>query len=280
MKIAGFFFSVFIFLSSVLFAQEENSYYKYLQKLYEKDSTQVFQIKTNEGLEFIGKVIALDSLNVKILTFNKVKATIPVEEIVSVNKYSKELPNGGFLSDRLFLGFTGNMVSGGTIYLTDVELFFPEVFVGITDYLMFGVGTPLIFDSELKAFYFTAKVQLFTYKSFNSAIGAKAIFGNSDFEVLPFAAGTVNLGRIALTVGALKWGVRHDGEIFPYFGGTWQLSKKLAFVTEEWVLDEDLLYSFGIRFTGSSIGVDLGLFRTVKANNPIWTPWLGASVKL
>ncbi len=275
------FLSLFLLFNSIR-AQDSSNVYKKLKTFTEENAGQTFEIKTREGSEFICRIISLDSSKVKIRTLTGIEAQIPLTNISSVKHYSLNVRNGGFLSDRLFLAPTANMITSGTLYLNDVQIFFPELFAGITDYFTVGAGIPLFFYGGIKAFYFTAKVRPISLGEFHTAMGSTILAGSGGAILLPFAVGTINLEKLSISVGTMGFYSVSDNEfnsIHFYGGGIFQLSHRFAIITEDWLLSDDGIISLGVRYTGDRVGVDLGLFRTLKGTENPLMPWLGASLK-
>ncbi len=275
----NFVFVILIFTALPGFskAQTKKNYFSTLQTITETDSLQLVIIKTEDKSEFVCRIVALDSEKVKVKTKIGLVANIPLSKIVSVKLFD-ETGKDDFLKDRLFFAFTGNMLKAKTVYLNDVEIFLPEIFVGVADYLTIGGGFPLIFYNGIHTFYFTAKVKFFDYKNFNSAFGSGLIIAD-EIIVLPFVAGTMNFSKTSVTIGTLgQNGFAND--FYFYCGGTSALSKRFSLITENWLMTNDIVYSLGIRYTGENIGVDIGFFNSVNTNTfRSLVPWLGAFIK-
>jgi hypothetical protein len=280
-KVLMLFLSLFLTFNFVR-GQDSISVYKKLKTFTKENSQQTFEIKTLDGSEFICRIISFDSSKVKIRTLNGIEAQVPLVNINSVKHYSLKVRNGGFLSDRLFFAPTGNMITAGTLYLNDIQIFFPELFAGVKDFFTVGVGIPLFFYGGIKTFYFTAKISPVSLDKFHAALGGTILAGSNAYLLLPFAVGTMNFEKVSLTFGSMGYYSDNDYEInglYFYGGGILQLSHRFAIITEDWILDADGIISLGFRYTGDKVGVDLGLFKTVKAPKGNIIPWLGASLK-
>ncbi|GEM_PF-5564257 len=273
--------SILFSLNVVLRAEDSLAVYNRLKTLAGEDTAHALVIRMGDGSELVCKIRSLDTSAVKVITLDGVEARVMLRNIVSVKRLSLSVSNGGFLGDRLFFAPTGNLISPGMVYLNDVQIFFPELFIGVTDYSMVGLGVPLLFYDGVSAFYFTAKVSLFNYNSFHSAFGGTMVIGKGGALAAPFVAGTFNLERLSVTFGTMGYlPLASDIKHWLYYGGAiFRFSRRFGVMTEEWLLTGDGIFSLGFRYFGDNVGVDLGLFRTFKAEKNNLIPWLGASVK-
>ena len=161
------------------------------------------------------------------------------------------------------------MLKQGEGYFADYYVFFPCVTYGLTDRLTFGGGMSLFPGGTEQLFYFTPKVGIVSSEFTNLAVGALIIKWPGDFDGpsvtsigILYGVGTFGSPDASITVG-LGYGYSGDNlaeRPLVMIGGEKRLSKRTAFVTENWVYPgEDPLVSGGLRFFGDKLCVDLGL---------------------
>jgi hypothetical protein len=125
---------------------------------------------------------------------------------------------------------------------------------------------------------------------FNTAVGVWA--GTAPFSD---ALGSVNTFGIAY--GVATWG-RPDGALtlgggygfaegkvarnpVVMLGGTRRLSRRVSFVTENWIFPnvDYPLVSAGLRLIGENVSWDLGMITVLGTSSTIPVPWIGAAWK-
>lgn len=257
------------------------------------DSSHVQILKTIDGATNIGRIVAIGEDEIQFETgFGTI--TIPLSRIEEI----KEVPvssirNGKYWfpnpnATRLYFAPTGRMLKQGEGYFSDYYLFFPGIAVGITDNITLGGGISLIpglgFDKQF--FYFTPKIGLKTTEKSNFAAGALIIkipdWGDDDDSPtvgILYGVGTWGTPEGSFTAGFGYGFVDSDFADKPMImlGGEKRLSRRTAFVTENWILPgvEQPLVSFGIRFFGEGLSVDLALINTIGEDTFFpGIPWL------
>jgi len=228
-----------------------------------------------DGSTIIGRIVSVGDMDIVFETAMG-RMIIPREKISEVQtvpdssfkrgKYWFPNPN----QTRLYLAPTARMLRKGEGYFTDIYLLFPGVAVGLTDNITIGGGISLIpgVDMDEQVLYFTPKLGVSATKTF--AVSATALIvrvPNDDDPVLAgvlFGTGTIGTADNSLTFG-LGYGFA-DGELADkpavLLGGELRAARRLALVTENWIFPgvDDALVSYGLRFFGESIAVDLALF--------------------
>jgi hypothetical protein len=178
---------------------------------------------------------------------------------------------------RMYITPTGRMLRSGEGYFSDSYIFFPGFAYGITDNITIGGGFSLFpglgFNEQL--LYFTPKVGVAAGGKVDLAASAmivripdpdeddSIIDEDEIFVGLLFGTGTIGTADKSFTFG-LGWGFVEDETSDPavLLGGEYRLSRRTSFVSENWVfpgVDEPLV-SYGIRFFGEQMAVDLALF--------------------
>jgi len=239
------------------------------------DSSFVQIVRTTDGSSNVGRITQIDSVNILLQTEVTV-ITIPIAKITEI----KESPLGSMVNGeywfpnpnatRLFFGPTAHMLKAGEGYFSDTYIFFPQVVVGITDYLTLGGGMSLFPGGEMdgQLFYIMPKIGLALDEGFHLAGGALIInipgFSNDSYNVgVAYSAATVGDRNRSFTAG-LGYGFA-DGELadspLVMLGGEYRLSRRVSFVSENWLfpgMDQPLV-SGGLRFFGEGLAVDLAL---------------------
>ncbi len=254
------------------------------------DSTQVQIITTQDKSTMMGRILEIRE---KEIVFNAEfgKVVIPIEKILSIETVPiASLKQGEYWfpnpnATRLFFAPTARMLKKGDGYFADYYLFFPAVAYGITDNITIGGGMSLIpgVDIDKQIFYFTPKVGLSATKNFTLGVGALIIKipdFDEDEDISPedeearspllsllYGVGTFGSNNSSLTVGVGYGFVDDEPADRPLIviGGEHRISRRLALVTENWVVPgaENPLVSYGMRFFGEKMSVDLALLNTL-----------------
>jgi len=248
------------------------------------DTVQI--LTTRDGATNIGRIVELGTEEIRFET-NYGTMAISIENIEAIRgvptssirqgKYWGPNPN----TSRLFFSPTGRMLKQGEGYVADYYVFFPCVTYGLTDRLTFGGGMSLFPGGTEQLFYFTPKVGIVSSESTNLAAGALIVKMPGDSDVASigvlYGVGTFGSPDASLTVG-LGYGYS-DGNLAErpvmMVGGEKRLSRRTAFVTENWVYPgEHPLISGGLRFFGEKLCVDFGLLTILGAKDVGFAPYI------
>jgi len=178
---------------------------------------------------------------------------------------------------RLYLGPTGRMLKKGEGYFTDFYVFFPGVAFGVTDNITLGGGVSLIpgLDVDHQLFYFTPKVGFKPSENLDlaaSLIMVRVPGGDLDVDKPKFVGVLFGTGTIGNDANSLTFGVGFgyaDTELADKpavnLGGELRIARRLSLVSENWVFPEvdNPLISYGVRFFGENLAVDLALFNVL-----------------
>ncbi len=255
-------------------------------------------IKLRDGSTVLGRITQSwgDSARVEsmagILTLRRANvASVKLVRSSSIHggTYWPEDPN----ATRLFFGPTGRMLKKGEGYLANHWLFFMDGYGGVTDRFTLGGAMTLVpSDDFLKnnLYFISPKVAITQSERFNTAAGVW--LGGAPFSD---AAGSINTFGIAY--GVATWG-GDNGAVtlgggygfaegraarnpMAMFGATRRISKRLSFVTENWLFPnvEEPLISLGLRTIGESASWDLGALTVLGADDTVFVPWVGVAWK-
>jgi hypothetical protein len=236
------------------------------------DSSRIQVITMRDGSTLVGRIVSVraDTADLQ-MTVGRVGLStgdiIEIKEAETSRMHAGEywFPNPN--STRLFFAPTGQMLKKGQGYFADYELFFPGFAYGVTDNFSIGGGTS-IFPTGLdeQVYFLTPKIGKSFGDQVHMAAGLLFVGGTSGGTGgIGYGAGTLGNGDASVTVGVGYGFAGGDIETKPVamLGGELRASRRIAFVTENYLLptsDDNLVYSFGLRFMGEKLTTDLALF--------------------
>lgn len=264
-----------------------------------RDTTSFFQVKTADGNEYIGKVIAEDSEKLRIKTDKLGELTVRKIDIRSIGKVkTTQIKNGSYWfenpqSTRYFWSPNGYGLKKGEGYYQNILVLFNQFSVGLTDNFSLGAGlVPLfLFAGAPTPVWLTPKVSLpLNRDKFN--LGAGGLFGT--------VLGASNTG-FGIVYGLTTFGSRDKnfslGLGYGYAGGDWARAPTITFgtmlrtgqrgyfVSENYFIGTANSYlvflSMGGRRIISKAGLDYGLFIPIVKDfgvSFIAIPWLGFTI--
>jgi hypothetical protein len=190
---------------------------------------------------------------------------------------------------RLFFAPTGRMLASGDGYFSDSDLFLLNFAGGASDRVTIAGGMSILPTDnfvEDNVYYFTPKVGVYNTPRVNIAIGAVAGFIPLD-----------NGHSFGVLYGVSTWGPP-DAEVtaglgYGYFDGTFanaptvmlggsrRVSKRVALVTENYFFKsgDPLGLSYGARFFGEKLSVDLGFMNSTDSAIFPGVPYVAFAVK-
>ena len=254
--------------------------------LAQADSTTVTSISLFDGTELKGFIIEQSDSLVNFKTISGIEMKIDRKLIEDISSSKGEIIKGQFQRydpnrTRLFFGPTARTLPQGDGYFSAYMIFVPFLAVGVTDYFTISGGMTLVPGAEEQMVYIGPKVRILNVESFS--LGAGIIYSHIDESDLGIAYGVTTIGseRAALTVG-IGWGYE-DSEFsetpFILLGGEVQVSNSVKLLSENWIMSETGIISFGIRFFGDNLAADFGFFRPVGEDTDMegwpFIPWIG-----
>lgn len=242
------------------------------------DKAQIITLQ--DGSKLMGRITAIEGDKV---VFSSQIGEVPIEKIriseieeistssIKGGKYWFPNPN----RTRLYFTPTGRIPAKGTGYFSDLLLFFPSIYYGLSDNFSIGGGISLFpgvdFDKQLLYFFpqlgFRAGERLAVS---GSVFILRIPQFDEDLTDQPKVAGllfgmlTYGTDNASITVGLGDGYVEDKIAENPaaMIGGEWRFARRLSFVSENWIfpdVDQPLI-SYGIRFFGESLSADLALF--------------------
>ena len=257
-----------LFFTATVFAQD-----------VPRDTASSVKIEMLDGTVLLGKIKSRGDGIIFLTTMSGVEASVPLNQIkemttissTSIHKgeYWFENPN----ATRYLFGPSAFNLKKGEGYYQNTYLFLNSFNYGVTDYFSIGGGIELLtlFNGS-PAFVLTPKVGFRTGPK--TSMGGGILYANlgdlGDRSNFGIAYGVVTRGTVDknFTVG-LGWGIvdnEFSSRPIITFSGMTRLSKKIALVSENWIVPADIyypLFSYGIRFFGEKMAIDLAFI-----NNP------------
>ena len=245
-----------------------------------KTDSLIYLLKLTDGTEVIGTLIEQTTTEMKLATENFGEVTVlrtKIKKMKILNEsdfvkgeYWFKNPN----STRYFIGPSALTLEPGEGYYQNTYLLLQSFNVGITKNISFGGGFEIIStfslgeDSPGPIFYLTPKVGFKVAENVHAGAGVlyASIPSDDDRQGLGILYGITTYGNTDnnITLG-LGWGYSdtefNDKPIIT-LSGMARISKRASFVSENWIIPDDEKYmpifSYGIRFFGERISVDLG----------------------
>lgn len=238
------------------------------------DSTKTYQIELMDGTEFIGTVLSLDSFALEIKTASIPRIQILLETVKRMKVIENKMVFNGATAfpnpnpTRYFFAPSAFNLKKGEGYYQNTYLLLNSINYGITDH--FSIGASLEIFSTFSTlgmnwspiWLITPKVGFEVVPNVN--VGAGMLLAGMGFEGgFQLAYGLVTYGNTENNVTVAVSTGWMDGEYMENppitINGMFRMGRRNAFVTENWIIPGiGSLYSYGVRFFGSKISVDLG----------------------
>jgi hypothetical protein len=245
-----------------------------LDRLRVVDSTRIQVITMRDGSSLVGRIVSVRPDTVD-FQMGIGRVPVAVRDIREITEADSGRMHGGRYwfpnpnLTRLFFAPTGQMLKKGEGYFADYELFFPGFAFGVTDNLSIGGGMS-IFPAGLdeQVYYVTPKVGVSFGEQLHLAAGLLFAGTGGGTGGVYYGVGTVGDDDASATIGLGYGFAGGDIESKPVamLGGEKRVSRRIALVTENYRLpisDDNLVYSFGIRFMGEKLTTDLAIFNVV-----------------
>ncbi len=242
-----------------------------------EDMIQMLSLR--DGSKLMGRITNIADSVITFVT-DMGEMNIAIDKIIEIKEVPKESIREGshwFVNpntSRLYFAPTGRMLKKGQGYFNDIYLFFPGMAYGITDNVTIGGGMSLFPGVDIgdQLLYFTPKVGVKTSETSSLAAGAlilalPEIDDESPLVGILYGVGTFGKPDASLTVG-LGYGFVDDEfaeKPMLMVGGEKRFSRRVSFVSENWIIPgaDQPLISYGFRFFGEGISVDLALLNTL-----------------
>jgi hypothetical protein len=240
-------------------------------------------IKMRDGSEFIGNFLYKDSISIVIKTGLIPKIDIPLDKIKSIEVVgSSNIKHGVYwfpnVSARHYIfGPSAFNLKKGEGYYQNTYLFLNSFNIGITNNVSIGGGIEFLSTfvslaaGDFQPIYFvTSKIGFKVTDKFHMAGGIMTMhipgFGLEGGYTAGLLNGIGTYGNADHNLtGGLSWGyINGDFSARPFItlSGMTRISRRTAIVSENWLIPGSGfygVYSYGIRFLGEKLSVDLVL---------------------
>ena len=263
----------------------------------EFDSTKTVMLKLRDDTEIIGHIINKDSASTTVRSLSGIISIIPKSQIVEIKPIKgkvvgKEYYKPDPADNRLMAFPTARPLKSGEVQFNAVELIFPHLLIGVSDFASIGVGGLPFVSSGGGTFIYYASTKVTPINIKNAAVSlGGAIVGatSSDGIVgVVYAVGTFGTSQNSITIGPFI-GFSSD-EVFNrpaiLIGGQTRISKSATLLSENLVLfgneAEDFIFfpSLGIRFSGEKLAADFGTYAVISKDDFFYPiPWIGLTYK-
>jgi hypothetical protein len=248
------------------------------------DSTRIQVLTMRDGSSLIGRIVSVQPDTVTFqMGFGLVP--IPIRDIREISETEAGRIHGGQYwfpnpnATRLFFAPSAQMLKKGEGYFADYELFFPGFAYGVTDNISIGGGAsifPVGLDEQV--YYVTPKVGVSVAERLHLAAGVLFAGTKGGTGGVGYGVGTFGDGDASATIG-LGYGFaggKIESKPVAMLGGEKRVSRRIALVSENYLLpvsENNLVYSFGLRFMGEKLTTDLAIFN-VSGSNVIGLPFV------
>jgi len=248
------------------------------------DSTRVQVITMRDGSSLVGRIVSASTDSVD-FQMGIGRVSVSIKDIREISETDSDSMHDGEYwfpnpnSTRLFFAPSGQMLKKGEGYFSDYALVFPGFAYGLTDNLSIGGGISIIpaaLDEQI--YYFTPKIGVSLSERVHVSTGVLLAGTPGGTGGVGYGVGTFGDGDASATVG-VGWGFA-GGDIqskpLAMLGGEARVSRRVAFVSENYLLpisDDNIIYSFGLRFMGEKLTTDLALVN-VAGSGIIGVPYV------
>lgn len=238
------------------------------------------ELALRDGSSVIGRVESIGAGRFVFRSTAGVEMSVEMAMVRSLKPVVGRIVNGELWREdpnttRLFFGPTARSLKRGEAYFGVYEVLLPFVQVGITDRFSIGGGTPLVFGDFERPFWVTPKFQVANRGLTTAAVGVLHFFNwDNDANVgVAYAAVTQGTTDSAVTVGAGYSYANTDddnaGSAVVMIGGEHRVSRRIKFVTENYVFTGGGFASAGVRFFGEKLSADFGLVVPLFADDSL-----------
>ena len=266
------------------------------------DSTTTYVLRTRDGSLFIGRLIRASMDSVYFVSAGG-PITVARSSVVELRRVGRGAMREGIYwapnpnDTRLFIAPTGRMLAKGEGYFSDTYLFLLLFAGGLTPNFTLGAGFSIVPSDDFfrnNIYYLTPKIGLVRSPNFNLAAGAFVgfagwdIFDEGDIGSFGVLYGVATFGSPdgSVTLGS---GLGYGGGDFAdrpliMLGGEKRVARRASLVTENYVLpgESDVVVSYGVRFFGEKLSVDLAFWNAFgSTTDPIFpgVPYLAFALK-
>jgi len=263
---------------------------------YQFDSTKSYLIKLTDGTNFFGKVLETTSTSVIMQTKSVPRIEIPLAQIKEVDVIqSTNIKNGAYWfpnphATRYYYSPSAISLKKGEGYYQNTYLFLNSVHYGVTNNISVGGGIEFISTfTGNPILYVTPKISFKVADQFYAGAGV-LLASLPDVDEsgrgaagIGYGIGTYGNAENNVTVGLGYGFIRDEMAKQPVItiSGMTRISKKASLVSENWIVPGTAFFSYGVRFFGEKISVDLALVNNsdIAQELPIGIPFVSVAIK-
>jgi len=268
--------------------------YSYSQQF---DSTKTVLIILRDDTEIMGHIIAIDSMNTTIRSLSGVVSVIPKSQITETKNLKGRLVGNEYYKpdpadNRIMALPTARPLKSGEVQFNAVELIFPHLMIGATDFWSVGFGgLPFVSSGGgTLVYYVSTKITPINTKYNALAIGGAIVGTTTSTDIVGVAFAVTTIGDFEGSLTAGSFFAFSKDELFNrpaiLIGGHIRISKSASILSENVILfgneQENFMMfpSLGIRFSGEKLAADFGTYAVIEKNNFFYPiPWIGLSYK-
>jgi hypothetical protein len=215
--------------------------------------------------------LSTDNLGIITVKKDQIKSMILLDS-TNFKKGKYWFPNPNY--SRYFIS-PGIQLNKGDGYYQNIDLSINTVSYGFTDFFSIGAGVELYSTlSGHPIFLIMPKLGFKISKSFwlgGGILYINAVKSLGDFGGLGIAYGSASYGNKNnnLTAG-IGWGyfdTEWSGKPVITLSGMTRISRRFGLVTENWFVPGYTVFTYGVRFIGEKISVDIGLVNSKDIAN-------------
>ena len=251
-------------------------------------SDALYVVELDDGSLITGRIAEVDAERIVIVLLDGSHQEVERAHISVIRLASEgRIVRGKFWyndvgNTRLFFTSTGRALRAGEGYLGTYVIVLPFVALGVTDYVTFTAGAPLLVGS-IEPMYFGPKVQIIRTAEMQTAVGTLAFYADNEIYGIAYGVSTFGSSDHALTVG-IGYGYtgrKFVGEPAFMFGGEWQVSSRTKIITENYYIPgiSNPICSIGLRSIGRRANGDLAVALVLDGDGGFsLLPFFGFSV--
>ncbi len=271
---------------------------------------EVVTLRLKDGSLLRARIVTEDERNLKVVTAGGVSLEVPRESVDRIERNGVDAPRPSDSNyTRLLFSPTGRPLRKGEGYFSDHYVVFPGVAYGLTENLSVAGGLTVVPGLGISEQIYYGSARLGKQFSERVAVSGGVLAargGESDLDTLGLGFVTATVGKpdksltfgggVARTLSEEYYTTYEGGhwrgdfrKVASYtpvvmVGGTARLSRRLALVSENWlILSEDFKlseqpFAVGVRFLGDRLTADVGVVLIGEAlQDGFPVPWLSVT---
>ena len=253
-------------------------------------SAETVWVRLKDGSQLVGRIVSEDEAQFELRTEGGLSVHVPRASVESIGKSPHERTYDDPHDSRLLFAPTGRPLRKGDGYFSDHYVFLPGVAYGLTDNVTLMGGMSIVPGAGISDQLIYLAPKLGARVSDTFAVSGGYLYtkvgsqGLEDGAGIGFAVATFGGAERSVTAG---FGYAHSqdaGSPIVMVGGQARLSRRLFFITENWlILHEDFQldnqpFSAALRFCGDRLSVDFGVVvvgEVLEEGFPL--PWVSFS---